>query len=1424
MNPQFRTLVAHFFSRFFDVEGAADETAARTRTIQLMALVAVPGLMMSFFLMSDHPSVSIWGGGATQAQRPWLRVGDRYVFVAYAMVVMGLLVTFKWDSLFPDRRDYLILSSLPITAKRWFTAKVAALCCFLLFFIVAVNAFSLLTIPGLVARQSRVQSQTVYFEALLAHAAGTLGGSLFAALFFGALQGVLINVLSAEAFRRISVRIQTISIAVLVSLLLVVPLAKEGIPLLARSEHPFLDYFPLMWFLGLYETLIPGGSVMPRSIVWAYTAVQATAVVAVVFAASYVVGYRRRSRKILESNPADALILRWWKTAAEAVLGRTLLRHPVERGTFHFIEKIAVRSRHHQILTALYVGVGIALAASSLFLLDRRSVSTFPFRLSPRGALEAPIILTFVLIVGLRATFKAPYEIAANWLFQTAGDGQGGHFLKAVRKWVFLYRIVPLFAVVAVFEFALFDAITASAHLSFDLVMAAVLVEVFVFSFDKVPFTCVEATGKIQMAGLAAGYLFAFTAYVGIVGAIKGRITASPLRTTLFIAVVSILLVLIAKRRRSKAVVYSESEELSLSLSADRGYWQNARAVALVRLGSREALWPAIRRGFRGLWTDAVEFRRGVRILWKSPGLSATAVVLIALVIGGNTTIFSMVHAFITRPAPGVSSTDLVVLGDPSTRGEPFHSYPEFIEIAAQTQTMRSLIAWGPERITFVAPDGTSAMWGAYVTPNYFEGLGVRLQKGRGFTEADNRTDASGLPAVISHRVWQEQFHGAEDVLGRTVTINGLAASVLGVAAEYFHGAELAIPEDVWVPVVSYFTLHGRRVSLTDRDDIRRPFGVMVIGQLASGVSLEEARAEFATISSRLQTAFPVTHKDRVIRPIQYTATTNAGISHFAPQFLAIFSVITAMTLIVVCANVANLLLARAVVRERETALRRALGASRKRIVWMLMGEGVALSVASWAAAVVFSAWVTRTAPRFVLSQTMSPIGMRPNHMNMDLSPDWTVLAYAMLLAMFGTIFFTLAPAVRTWKQELLPGLRTGEHSVARGRSMLGSGLVVTQLAFSVVLLTGAAHVHRSLTLLDETDFGFETANLLMVTVNPTLSITNRETGLQTIESLRERLHAVPGVDAVSYVRRPFGINWNRLSIPTDGQTPILANLNHIGPDYLRTLGAPPIAGREFAPDERLLGRKSAIVNEALARAIWPGQSPIGQTIPLQTRDVAEVVGVAPNLLYAGRDYEHVLFLSEQQDVDRVTGLAALAESGENTFYVRYRGSLDVVARGVRQTVREVDERVPIVQMRTLTAHMENVNSNARMVEAFLWLFSGGSLLIAALGQYAAIAFEMKRRNRELGIRVALGASAQQIQSSVLKEGLALTGIGLLIGFGLSAVVGFAFRALLTGVTPTPLTTYMAGATLLAVVSFLACYLPARRASRVDPLVTLRYE
>jgi predicted permease len=492
--------------------------------------------------------------------------------------------------------------------------------------------------------------------------------------------------------------------------------------------------------------------------------------------------------------------------------------------------------------------------------------------------------------------------------------------------------------------------------------------------------------------------------------------------------------------------------------------------------------------------------------------LSATAVTLLMLVIGGNTTIFSVVHGLMTKPAPGVQADRLVSLefnieGRPLDYERDIDSYPNYVDIAAQAQTIRPVLAFQFERLTLVARDGSYAVSGALASPNYFDVLGVRLAKGRPIADEEGRVDAAGLTAVISHRVWQTHFRGAEDVLGQSIVLNGHPATVVGVAPPRFQGPWFGNFVDVWVPLVSYARIRGAARLLSDRSHR----AVTMFGRLAPDASLSQAQAELDTIFRRLRTTYPDTQRNKVVTVRPYAAIpSGTGAAEQGPRFIVIFAIVALLTVLIVCANVANLMLARAVARQREMAVRQSLGAPRLRLVRMLIAEGLVLSLVAWVAACLFAVGMAR-----VLAALIPPAEALDGRSM--FAPDWTVAAYAMGLAVFGTMAFTLAPAIHAFRQELLPWLKAGEQGIVPGRSILSSVLVVAQLAMAVLLLTGAGLAYRSLSLVDTFDFGFSPDHVLLARISTSGSATSAGTHALLLETVRDRMRTVPGVRASSY-------------------------------------------------------------------------------------------------------------------------------------------------------------------------------------------------------------------------------------------------------------------------------------------------------------------
>jgi predicted permease len=784
----------------------------------------------------------------------------------------------------------------------------------------------------------------------------------------------------------------------------------------------------------------------------------------------------------------------------------------------------------------------------------------------------------------------------------------------------------------------------------------------------------------------------------------------------------------------------------------------------------------------------------------------------VALGIGWNATIYSMIHGILTKPAPGIQADRLVSFGM-ATHGEmdePEQSFPDYLDYAAQLKTMQSVLAFHFEPFTLVLEDASCKLHGAAVTANYFQTLGVAVVKGRAFTGSE-----TGLVAVIAYPLWKNQFHGAENIIGQTVLVNGFGATIIGVAAPGFRGTWLTADLDFWVPLLSYSNIPTLARGLNDRG--RRSLGVM--GQLAANASLGQARSELDIISRHLQDAYPDTNKDKMAVLAPYSA------SAFSPMggkqgrlFMAIVTAVALITLLIVCANVANLMLARAVARQREIAVRQSIGASRFRVVRMLLCEGLVLSSTALLAAWIFAWWATRIIARSI------PPNSRGVQLQLDFTPDWRVAGYAMALAVLSALAFTLAPTARAWKQELLPWLKAGERSVAEGRTKLANILVITQLALCVVLLTSAGLAYRSVSAAVNLDLHFAKDHLLLAAVDTNGAVTAKEQNVELLERLRKRLLGIPGVVSASYaMEAPPRDSW-RGRVQANGSSPAVeSDGNFVGPDYLETLGVPGIRGRGIVEADLTSATESAVVHQNLANALWPGQSASGRTLSIGTeKQAAQVVGVAPNGFFSGvgRDLQdgrrrNFVFFSERRNS---------SEPGEREFHLRYTGPLETIAPAVRAAFREVDARVPVGYMRTMESHLTEFISPGLLLMTLLGLFSIGALLLAATGLYAVVAFHTARRTRDFGIRMALGASPRQILDTVMRDGLILTVFGVGIGLALSAAAGRAFRSLLFGVAPTDQPTYLAVIALLAIVSLFACYVPARRAARTDPTVALREE
>jgi hypothetical protein len=527
-----RFLTRHFFDRFFDKDSTSHGSDPKTSVIQTASMLAVPGLMFTF----------------------WLRFSP-YFFVSYSMIVVGFVMIFKWDSLFPDRRDYLILGSLPIRYRDLFVAKVKALSLFIAIFALSANFFATLMVPA--------GSGRAVGAVFVAHVAGVFGGALFMALGFASLQGTLIAILPDRIFRRVSPVIQTVSIGVLLTILLIYPLIQASIAPLAENSSGSMHYFPMFWFLGLYMVLLPGAPPNPIFTALALKAVYGLLIGGALFLLTYAIAYKRHARSILDAIEAGPAKHSGWRFRVGQRVGRTLLNHPVQRACFRFIGAVLSRSTKHQVFLSVYLAVGLSLGLSSLFVIN--PTAGFPFSISKDGMLALPLILSFFVVSGLRATFNIPYELPANWIFQTTDTHDSRQHVNATRKWVAVSGVLPLALCVSAIEFAYWSWMDAAFHLVFEGIVSLALLEILFINFRKVPFTCSYYPGKRNLAIVAGVYLFGFTAYSSSMVAIENWIRMSPARAFAFaIAGIAGLVALAAVRRRPSRLVYEEHSDAEL--------------------------------------------------------------------------------------------------------------------------------------------------------------------------------------------------------------------------------------------------------------------------------------------------------------------------------------------------------------------------------------------------------------------------------------------------------------------------------------------------------------------------------------------------------------------------------------------------------------------------------------------------------------------------------------------------------------------------------------------------------------------------------------------------------------------------------------------------------------------------------------------
>jgi macrolide transport system ATP-binding/permease protein len=818
------------------------------------------------------------------------------------------------------------------------------------------------------------------------------------------------------------------------------------------------------------------------------------------------------------------------------------------------------------------------------------------------------------------------------------------------------------------------------------------------------------------------------------------------------------------------------------------------------------------------LWQD---IRYGFRMLWKNPGFTVVAVLTLAFGIGANSAIFSGVNAVVLRPMPVAEPERLVRLFEVYSDQDGYNafSYPDYIEYRDQSRSFEGILGYRLAQAALSSNDQNDLVWGEVVTGNYFDVLRVRPALGRGFLPEEDKTPGAHPVVVLGYNFWQRRFASDTALVGKPITLNGLAYTVVGIAPKEFTGTKFSLAMDFWVPMMMQAQImRGDKERLDLRSD--HWFGLM--GRLKPGVTEEQAETELTTIAQRLEQAYPA-ERDKNGRVIVRSETTgrfeeDAGtVSLSSGLAMALIS----MVLLIACANVANLLLARAITRRREIAIRLALGASRLRLIRQLLTESVMLSLAGGALGLLLAFWATDWMQGF--------IPVLPYTIALDFSPDMRALGFTLLISLATGIIFGLAPALQASNPDVVPVLKGETLAPKAGfrRFTLRNVLVISQVALSLVVLVCGGLFIKSARNARAIDPGFATENAVAVSVNPSLLGYTEEQGKQFYQRLVERVEALPGVRSASVSSLlPLGDSASsRGPVVAEGQEEPQPNsdgenvlCNFVAPKHFETLQTPLMQGRDFTWRDDAHAPGVIIVNETMARRLWPGQEALGKRLRIGNQPDAkylEVIGVAKDGKYRslGENPRPYMYLPVLQNYR--PGM---------TLLVRTDTDPKNIVSSIRQQAQALDSRLPVYDVKTMKEHMTYALWTTRMGAELSTTFGLLALLLAATGLYSVMAYSVSQRTREIGIRMALGAQRRDVLRLVTGQGMTLALIGVVAGLAVAFVATRILSSLLYGVSATDTVIFIGIPALLAVVALIACYIPARKATKVDPMVALRYE
>ncbi len=825
-----------------------------------------------------------------------------------------------------------------------------------------------------------------------------------------------------------------------------------------------------------------------------------------------------------------------------------------------------------------------------------------------------------------------------------------------------------------------------------------------------------------------------------------------------------------------------------------------------------------------------------LRTLRRNAGFTLVIVGALALGIGANTSIFSLINAVLVRTLPVEHPEQLVAVGDPtrvsslSTGGVRIDilSYPLYRDIRDKNRVFTGVIATGRAGRLDTRFDGASGELehprGRMVTGNYFSVLGIRPAAGRLFDGSEDRTDGAAPVAVISHGYWTRRFHEDRAALGRTVVINGVRFTIIGVAPEDFTGEIVGASPDIWLPISMWDAMHPNEQALNERT----VNWLLLLGRMSPGVTLRQVEQDLKPLIEHSIVSNAVGNGGQAFlasNPKYYISEGDKGLSRVRTTFhapLLTLMIGVGLLLCIICANVANLLLARSIARGREMAVRLALGANRARLVRQLLTESFLLAFLGGAFGLLIAWWGSRA----LLALAAEGTGAR-----VDLGMDFLVLTFTLGLSCLAVVLFGLVPALRASRVDLASTMRANAHSVAgsalgsRGqRAPLGKLLIAGQVALSVVLLVGAGMLVRSLQNIQSVDVGLDRDHLLIVDLDINARGYKGASLASLVHSLHDRLAALPGVTAVGFSENGiFSGTESSTTIQVPGfvmksPTDSAIAYDEVSRNYVQAIGGRLIAGRDLSSSDEGKLIRVALVNESLAKFYFPNQNAVGRFLHMQDSIAIQIVGVLADT----RDHALQGAPSRRAYFPYVNNDSAIGLPGSLRFIVRAAGNPTSIVQRVRQVIVAADPSLPIDGMDPLPLLMQATIQSERLVAKLATAFGVLALLLAAIGLYGVMTYAITRRTGEIGLRVALGAKRSDVLGMVLYDALRLVGVGLLVGLPLALTSTRLLRSQLHGVeTVDPLSIIFA-TVVLGLSAVVAVLVPAMRAAKVSPIVALR--